>query len=204
MELNVFRILKNTNVEGPENRFCIWVQGCSKHCEGCYATETWSFEPKQVIDIDVIFEMIQSEKNIKGVTFLGGEPFEQAEALSELAQKIQGIGLSVLTFTGLNYDDLKKSENIFIQKLLKNTDLLIDGAFEKEKTDYSRPWVGSSNQRYIFLSGKYDEKMLLSYKNKVEIRVNKDGTIFANGMGNFKKLEKDLQLMRIYRSYDDV
>ena len=97
---------------------------------------------------------------------------------------------------------MQKDKNL--QKLLKYTDLLIDGEFIVEKKDFSRPWVGSSNQRYIFLSGKYDEKMLSSYKNKIEVRINKDGTIFANGMGNFAELEEKLGLQRIYRVHKDV
>lgn len=28
MLLDVYKIIPNTAVEGPENRFCIWVQGC--------------------------------------------------------------------------------------------------------------------------------------------------------------------------------
>jgi anaerobic ribonucleoside-triphosphate reductase activating protein len=204
MDLNVYKIIKNTNVEGPENRFCIWTQGCSKHCSGCYAKETWSFEPKQIIDTCKILEMIKQEKNLEGITFLGGEPFEQATPLSELAQSVQELGLSVVTFTGQIYEKLKTSNNKYILKLLQHTDLLIDGGFEQDKVDYSRPWVGSSNQRYIFLSGKYNEKMISSYKNKIELRVNEDGTIFANGMGNFEQLENTLGLIKISRSYDDV
>lgn len=204
MKLNLFKIIKNTNTEGPENRFCIWVQGCSKHCDGCYAEETWSFGENKLFEVEDLFEMIKGEKDIKGVTFLGGEPFEQAEALSELAEKIQSIGLNVVTFTGLLYENLKNSKEKNVLKLLKNTDLLIDGGFEKDKVDFSRPWVGSSNQRYIFLSGKYDEKMLSSYKNKIEVRINKDGTIFANGMGDFSRLEEKLGLIRVFRRKENV
>lgn len=204
MKLNLFKIIKNTNAEGPENRFCIWVQGCSKHCDGCYAEETWSSGENKLFEVEDLFEMIKGEKDIKGVTFLGGEPFEQSEALSELAEKIQSIGLNVVTFTGLLYENLKNSKEKSVLKLLKNTDLLIDGGFEKDKVDFSRPWVGSSNQRYIFLSGKYDEKMLSSYKNKIEVRINKDGTIFANGMGDFSRLEEKLGLIRVFRRKENV
>lgn len=204
MKLNVFKIIKKTKAEGPGTRFCIWTQGCSKHCDGCYAKKTWSFAPNQLIDEEDIFAMVKSTKEIEGVTFLGGEPFKQAEALSLLAGRVQSIGLSVVTFTGLLYENLKKSEDKNVLNLLKYTDLLIDGGFEKDKRDFSRPWVGSSNQRYIFLSGKYNQKMISSYKNKIEIRINEDGTIFANGMGDFEKLEKNLSLIRYFRRYDDV
>lgn len=204
MKLNVFKIINNTNVEGFGSRFCIWTQGCSKHCKGCYATETWSFEPNLIMETEKILNLIKKEKNIEGITFLGGEPFEQAEAVSEIAEAVKKSDLSVITFTGQIYENLKTSKNKFVQKLLKNTDLLIDGGFEEDKLDYSRAWVGSSNQKYIFLTGKYNEKMLSSYKNKIEVRINKDGTVFANGMGNFEKLKEDLGLVRIFRSNKDV
>ena len=41
MKLRVFNILKKTKVEGPGTRYCIWVQGCSRHCKGCQAVHTW-------------------------------------------------------------------------------------------------------------------------------------------------------------------
>jgi organic radical activating enzyme len=37
---------------------------------------------------------------VEGVTFLGGEPFEQAAAAAELAEVTRARGLSVMTFTG--------------------------------------------------------------------------------------------------------
>lgn len=107
------------------------------------------------MSVDELFFLIKEQKGIEGVTFLGGEPFEQAKPLAELARKVHNLGLSVLTFTGNTFEELKKSENEDIQALLKYTDLLIDGGFEKENFDLSRPWVGSKNQRYIFLTDRY-------------------------------------------------
>lgn len=192
MDIRIFKYLEKTEVEGPNSRFCIWVQGCKKHCEGCFAKHSWSFDGGFLVSIEEIFEKIkQANKNekIEGITFLGGEPFEQAKALSHLAFMSQKIGLSVLVFTGYDYDFLKNSEDVNIQKLLKNTDLLIDGGFEKDKFDVSRPWVGSSNQNYIFLSDKYKKEDILKYKNKIELRISKNGSFFANGMGDFGKIE---------------
>ena len=77
MLLRVHRILYKTKVEGPGTRCCIWVQGCSIHCKGCGNKETWSFDGGQLIDTDKIYNIISSSKEIEGVTFLGGEPFEQ-------------------------------------------------------------------------------------------------------------------------------
>ena len=196
MELRVFKILKKTKVEGPGTRFCIWVQGCSKHCEGCYAKDSWDKNGGYLIDIDELFEEIKNTKDIEGVTFLGGEPFEQAKELSSLAKKIKNLGLSILTFSGNTYEELLEKNDICTNELLKYTDLLIDGGFEKDKFDLSRAWVGSKNQRYIFLSGRYSEKDILNIKNKVEMRILKNGEIFMNGMGDFDKLLKQLRLRK--------
>lgn len=193
MKLRVFKILKKTKVEGPNTRFCIWVQGCSRHCKGCWQEETWSHERGDLYDVDELLEMIKSQ-DVEGVTFLGGEPFEQAEALSALAKMAKGENLSVLTFTGNIYEDLRQSDDEFVKKLLDNTDLLIDGAFEEEKFDLNRPWVGSSNQRYIFLTDRYKFEDIKDIKNKIEVTVDKHGFLFINGMGDFEKISKQLGL----------
>ena len=195
MKLSIYKILERTKVEGPGIRFCIWVQGCSRHCKGCYAKNTWDKSKGKLFSVDDIFEKIKAQKDIEGVTFLGGEPFEQAEALGILAQKCKGEGLSVLTFTGGTYEDLISQNDEGINRLLNNTDLLIDGKFDENKIDYSRAWVGSSNQRYLFLTDRYSEKDVQNAKNKVEIHFEKSGKIFINGMGDFNKITRDLALL---------
>lgn len=146
------------------------------------------------MSVNELFFLIKEQKGIEGVTFLGGEPFEQAKPLAELARKVHNLGLSVLTFTGNTFEELKKSENEDIQALLKYTDLLIDGGFEKENFDLSRPWVGSKNQRYIFLTDRYSAEEIKNYKNKIEVRIEKNGFVFVNGMGDFDAIKRDLCL----------
>lgn len=194
MQINVYKYLNKTNAEGPNQRFCLWVQGCSRHCDGCFAKSTWSHRKNRIMSVDELFFLIKEQKGIEGVTFLGGEPFEQAKPLAELARKVHNLGLSVLTFTGNTYEELKKSENEDIQALLKYTDLLIDGGFEKENFDLSRPWVGSKNQRYIFLTDRYSAEEIKNYKNKIEVRIEKNGFVFMNGMGDFDAIKRDLCL----------
>lgn len=189
--LDIYKIIENTTVEGPYRRFCIWTQGCKKHCKGCWAKDTWKFNAGKKYSVDELFSLIKKqEKNIDGVTFLGGEPFEQAQELSLLAEKIKQIGLSLVTFSGYTLDELQSKNNTYINKLLSNTDLLIDGGFEIENYDLSHPWVGSSNQRYIFLTDRFSLKEIETFKNQVEVRISKDGTLQMNGMGDFKKLKE--------------
>ena len=195
MKLRVCNIIKKTKVEGPETRYCIWVQGCSRHCKGCQAVHTWSHSGGKLYNTDNIIADIMEQKGIEGVTFLGGEPFEQAEALGEIAEAVKKKNLGVLCFTGNWLKDLQKDDKN--KKLLNNIDLLIDGPFEIDKTDYSRPWCGSSNQRYHFLTNRYNEEIFTKYKNKVEINIAEDGNIFINGMGNFDEILQKIDLVPV-------
>ncbi len=195
MKLRVFNIIKKTKVEGPELRYCIWVQGCSRHCKGCQAVHTWSHSGGKLFDVIDIINDIKSQNGIEGVTFLGGEPFEQSEALGLIAEEVQKLGLGVLCFTGDLIENLKKEEKN--QKLLENIDLLIDGEFRIDELDYSRPWCGSKNQRYHFLTNRYNEEIFEKYKNKVEVNISPNGTVFMNGMGNFDEILQKIDLSPI-------
>ncbi len=186
--INVYKYLNHTNVEGPGVRFCLWVQGCKKHCVGCYASETWSFEVNKLFSPEEIFSMIPSD--VEGITFLGGEPFEQAKDLTVLAQMCKEKNLSVVCFTGYALEEIQNGNDVNKKNLLNSIDLLIDGAYEEDKYDLSRPWVGSSNQRYIFLTDRYSKEDILKYRNKVEMRISKDGKLEINGMGDFKSIER--------------
>lgn len=194
--MRVHRILSKTFAEGPGCRFCIWVQGCHHKCDGCFATDLWSFEGGYEISADEIIDDIKRVLNdISGITFLGGEPFEYAQELTEIAEFIHENNKNVITFTGYEYEEIKNQKRF--KRLLDQTDLLIDGKFIKSQVDYSRPLVGSSNQRFIYLTDKITQEEIKSYKNRFEIIISKNGKIEFNGMGNIDKLKKYLEKTEI-------
>ncbi|KKK39990.1 ribonucleoside-triphosphate reductase activating protein [Mesobacillus campisalis] len=198
MQLRLHRYLPFTNSEGPGKRACIWVQGCSIHCDGCGVPWTWSTTGGTLIHIEDLFQQIlesKAENQIEGVTFLGGEPFDQATPLVELAYKLKGQGLSIMTFSGYTFETILNSNRQDWADLLTVTDLLIDGPFVKEKLDLSRPWVGSLNQNYRFLTDRYAhlEKSLLDIPNRLEIRIEKNGQILVNGMAAPSTLKELLE-----------
>jgi anaerobic ribonucleoside-triphosphate reductase activating protein len=185
--LRVHRVLPFTKAEGPGKRFCLWVQGCPIQCKGCGVPWTWSDQGGELIGIDELFTQIEksvSENDIEGITFLGGEPFAQAQSLSILAKKCRGIGLSIMTFTGYTIEKIQKENRAVWNELLSLTDLLIDGPFVESKLDLSRPWVGSSNQRYHFLTNRYlhVKEKLSSIPNRLEVRITETGQVEINGM----------------------
>jgi anaerobic ribonucleoside-triphosphate reductase activating protein len=190
MKIQVFRILARTKMAGPGWRFCLWVQGCSRHCEGCMASETWPPDGGTAMDTETLFSQIIATPQIAGLTFLGGEPFEQAEAVATLARQVRGAGLSVVAFTGFTYEELLAAEDPHIGQALAATDLLIDGAFVQTEFDLSRPWVGSKNQRYHFLTDRYRESDLDGINNQIEVRIAKGGETLINGMGDFAQISK--------------
>lgn len=154
-----------------------------------------AFWERKNYSVDSLFKLILKEKDkIEGVTFLGGEPFEQAEDLASLAKMVKSEGLSIICFSGYTLEELRAKNDKNINSLLKYTDLLIDGGFEIENYDLSRPWVGSSNQRYIFLSDRYNETIIKEYKNKIEVRISKDGRLEINGMGDFDRINQSFSL----------
>ncbi|WP_055107114.1 hypothetical protein [Paenibacillus ihumii] len=57
--------------------------------------------------------------------------------------------------------------------------------------DTSRPWVGSSNQRYHFLTERYAhlQEQLTEIPNRPEVRLAPDGRVMVNGLAEVKDLE---------------
>lgn len=198
--LRISRIVEKTKAEGPGLRYAIWVQGCPIRCEGCFNPHTWDMEGGETRNIDEIVSdikaVLKSSPELEGITFLGGEPFSQADGLSILARKAKDLNLSVVTFSGYDFDTIRKSGHPGWRSLLEETDLLIDGPYVQSLHDLSRPWIGSRNQQYRFLTDRYKEleRSLTSIPNKLEIRLHPDGTITANGMADISELELLLEL----------
>jgi anaerobic ribonucleoside-triphosphate reductase activating protein len=198
--VRVYRIIERTQAEGPGVRFCIWVQGCSHQCSGCFATDTWGSHGGMVYETSAIITAIRrNAAYIEGITLLGGEPFEQATELAVIAEATQAIRLSVMTFTGYTHETLVQSHDDGVARLIASTDLLIDGQYVEALRDFSRPWVGSSNQRFIFLTNRYNMDMIGKYKNRIEARIEKNGAISLNGMGDCKDIEQLIKLCMLAR-----
>jgi anaerobic ribonucleoside-triphosphate reductase activating protein len=108
----------------------------------------------------------------------------EASVLAELGGILRVAGLYVLTFSGYTLEKIRRAGRADWDALLRVTDLLIDGPFVRGRLDLSRPWVGSSNQRYHFLTDRYRhlEPELSSLPQRLEVRVHPDGRLEINGM----------------------
>ena len=87
--LHINNFMPFTRVEGPGNRACIWVQGCTIKCPGCAVPWTWNLDEGIEVDVKNLTQSILNIPNIEGVTFSGGEPFLQAKQLYLMAKEIK-------------------------------------------------------------------------------------------------------------------
>ena len=188
--LRVNSFIPFTQVEGPGNRACVWVQGCSIRCRGCFNSSTWPADGGTEIEAATLVDRILGQPGIEGVTFLGGEPFEQALALAALAERVQEAGLSVMTFTGFTLENLRDNPLPGTMRLLAATDLLVDGPYVAASPDRLRPWVGSTNQRFHALTDRYEAIIdsLPGIPDRLEVRLEADGRVLINGMASAQQI----------------
>lgn len=163
LELRIAGIVKESIVDGPGIRLVVFAQGCKHNCPGCHNPHTHSFDGGSLVDLDTILQMAKKNPLLDGITFSGGEPFEQAEAFAGLAHKVRQIGLNVMTYTGYTYEYLTENaqEMPGWSSLLDETDILVDGPFELEKKNILLRFRGSENQRIIDVKKSKNSKEII-------------------------------------------
>jgi anaerobic ribonucleoside-triphosphate reductase activating protein len=200
-EISVAATRERSMREGPGIRYVIWVQGCSLKCKGCFNPHFWSQHGGSIKDVDLLLQEVIAARikfpEIEGVTFLGGEPFEQAESLAELSKKLHERDFSIMVFTGYTLAELKdrqSSERESRLNFLASIDLLVDGRYQQDNVDFDRPWVGSKNQEFHFLTERYSEETIFkSVKDGLEITVLNSGEVQINGWATDSQLENLLE-----------
>ncbi len=180
--LNIMGYVDESEVNGPGCRAVIWVQGCLRECEGCFNTDSWSFEINQLISVDELVEKILSNPRHEGVTFSGGEPFWQGEALAEIARQVKAKGLNVMSFTGFTLEQLQsESAPVGSQDLLNQLDILIDGAYIQSLAINSPDSpVSSRNQRVHVFNPELKDRITWA-SDQTEIHIFKDGSRLITG-----------------------
>ena len=184
--INLNRLMECTEAEGPGERFCLWVQGCLRHCPGCCNQEMQELVPHIIISLDELCSSILRSRrvySIEGITLLGGEPMLQAKSLWKVAKLCQQNDLSVIVFTGYTYNDLLVNDQGIenVSDLLKYTDVLIDGSYIESLHDDARNWVGSTNQVFHYLTNRYDTSIEMDerYRNVIELEFNQNGVLVS-------------------------
>lgn len=184
--LNLASWIPCTEVEGPGKRAALWVQGCDKRCVECCNPSYLKIVQRNILSADTMIECLlaaHQQWDLEGVTFLGGEPFLQAQGLAAVAEGVSRTGLSVMTFTGYTMQELHEVSLPGTHELLAWTDVLVDGPYESLSPDSRRNWVGSTNQRFHYLTNRYDASIEGAGipEREVEWRIRDDGHLVVNG-----------------------
>ena len=144
---------------GPGVRVSLFVSGCTHRCEGCFNAVAWDFDYGEPFDRAAEDRVLAAlaPGYIRGITFLGGEPFEPQNqpALLALARRIRRElpGKSIWAFSGYLFDCDILSGRLgpweITQELLSYIDVLVDGPFVLALKNLNLRFRGSSNQRLI-------------------------------------------------------
>ena len=185
--LRVATIVDSTEAEGPGHRLALWVQGCTIRCPGCCNPEMFVADGGTAQPIDDVMARIAGVPGIEGISVLGGEPFEQAEAVAEVARRTRERGLTVMVYSGYTLAELHEQARArpAVQALLDAIDLLVDGRYDRERPEPAPPigrrWLGSTNQVMHYLSAAYaPDDPRLREPNTVEVHWQ-NGKLIVNG-----------------------
>lgn len=159
MEIRIAGTVQDSIVDGPGLRYVIFTQGCPHRCVGCHNPETHDFGGGRLTDTDELYEECIENPLTKGVTFSGGEPFCQAQALYELGIRFKERGFHLMAYSGWTFEELleRSESDEYVGKLLHILDILVDGRFELEKRSLMLTYRGSSNQRLVDVQKSFSE-----------------------------------------------
>ncbi|MBQ9791015.1 MAG: anaerobic ribonucleoside-triphosphate reductase activating protein [Clostridia bacterium] len=153
-------IKKNDIANGTGVRVSLFVSGCTHHCKNCFNPETWNFNYGTPFTEETENEIIEALKPdyIKGLTLLGGEPFEpeNQKSLLPFIKKVKAIypNKTIWGYSGYTFDNElltsgSRANCDVTRELLEHIDILVDGEFKEELKNLSLKFRGSSNQRII-------------------------------------------------------
>ena len=144
---------------GPGVRVSLFVSGCTHHCPGCFNQEAWDFDfgkPFTAQDAEKIVAAL-APAHIKGLSLLGGEPFEpdNQRALLPLLRRVKQTypDKTVWCYTGYLLDrellHPSRARCEVTDDMLMCIDVLVDGPFIEAEKDLHLRFRGSANQRII-------------------------------------------------------
>lgn len=155
-----YSAIKYTDIaNGLGVRTVLFVSGCRNRCKGCFQPETWDFHHGEIFDKEAEDAVIESLKPayIKGLTLLGGDPFEPENQKGLIAfirrVKKECPDKDIWAYTGYLLDrDLIQGGRVYTEvteEMLSYIDVLVDGPFVEEKKSLSLKFKGSANQRVL-------------------------------------------------------
>ena len=148
MKIKLNSIKECSVCDGPGVRLVFFFQGCHIRCKGCHNPQTWDPENGIVYQIDDLVNLVKNYSGKKRITYSGGEPLEQYEALICLTKRLRELDdeIDIVLYTG---NELKDVPN----ELLNLLDGIKTGRYVEELRTSTQAYIGSSNQKFLLLKG---------------------------------------------------
>jgi anaerobic ribonucleoside-triphosphate reductase activating protein len=149
--LQVSGVVEESIVDGPGLRYVVFTQGCPHGCPGCHNPQTHSLSGGHSLSVSSVLAAVRENPLLAGITFSGGEPFLQPGPLCLLAEGVRALGGTVVVYSGYTLEALldQAAARPATARLLRLTDLLIDGPYVVSLRDLDLPFRGSRNQRIL-------------------------------------------------------
>lgn len=159
--MNYGQIRKYDIANGDGIRTSLFVTGCTHNCYNCFNKEYQDPQAGTPWDDDKTEELLSylSADEVRGLTILGGEPFQNVNGLLPIVKTVKDRlpKKDIWIYSGYTFEELIwLPEKI---RLLMLCDILVDGRYVDALRDPSLAFRGSSNQRIIDV-----QKSLLAHK----------------------------------------
>ena len=165
---------------GPGVRVSLFVSGCTHRCPGCFNQEVQDFaygQPFTKAEEDKLTAAL-SPAHIRGLSLLGGEPFEpdNQRALLPLLRRVkeQFPEKEIWCYTGYTLEtELWRDSRARCEctdELLSLIDVLVDGPFVEEQKDLNLRFRGSSNQRILNIPASIQARTPVLWDGELTVR----------------------------------
>ena len=144
--MKINSILPSSVIDGPNFRTVIFVQGCGHNCEGCHNPQThdrdagYCIKPHDLAGI--ILGHLQDNPLLSGITWSGGEPFDQIDDVNLVNELIvkERSDVNIMLYTGYAMTPARL-------RMLRHVEYVVDGPFVLTQRDIGLKFRGSRNQQ---------------------------------------------------------
>lgn len=163
--MNYAQIRQFDIANGIGIRTSVFFSGCTHNCPSCFNKEYQNFkygnEWNPLIEDKVV--NLVSSPNIKGLSLLGGEPFQQdPKALCSLLKRVKiELNKDIWLWTGYTFEQIPEP----YKTTLKYIDVIVDGKFKEELKSAKLRFKGSKNQRIIDVQKTLKQNQIILFLN---------------------------------------